>query len=179
MGAGITMIVLLVLIGVVGAIQVARFEKREGLGRPGGYKYRLVRHKYVMGRGYVVERVTDHQRLRWTYLRGKDGLRALSVHGEAYHMDDLQSPTFRPGKELLLVRQPDHPVDPNAIAVFDKKAERQAGYVPAKNAKRLARRLDRGDKVRCISLWEEWNEHQLRASLRVLLVDEGAPVKLR
>ena len=53
------------------------------------------------------------------------------------------------GEELILEREPDNPVDPNAIKVCRTSGE-QLGYIPANvAASGLARDLDRGDLPRC------------------------------
>lgn len=156
--------------GVPGAPMVSDYQ--------GPAHYRLSPFKANHGSGYVVVRLEDNQRLQWSGIKGRDGLWALEIHGEFHHKADLQSSSFTPGRRLALVREPDNPHDPLAIAIFDRERKHQAGYIPAKKAKWLARRLDSGEKFRCISMWERRDDQGNRASLRVLLVKKGAPVKL-
>ena len=53
------------------------------------------------------------------------------------------------GEELILEREPDNAVDPNAIKVCRRSGE-QLGYIPAHvAASGLARDLDRGDTPKC------------------------------
>jgi hypothetical protein len=53
------------------------------------------------------------------------------------------------GEELVLEREPDNPVDPNAIRVLRVTGE-QLGYIPAHvAASGLARDLDRGERPKC------------------------------
>lgn len=55
----------------------------------------------------------------------------------------------RVGEALVLEREPDNPVDPNAIKVLRATGE-QLGYIPAHvAASGLARDLDRGEHPRC------------------------------
>jgi hypothetical protein len=55
----------------------------------------------------------------------------------------------RVGEELVLEREPDNPVDPNAIKVLRVTGE-QLGYIPAQvAASGLAKELDRGERPRC------------------------------
>ena len=87
--------------------------------------------------------------------------------GASYRADALQDDAFVPGRRLALVREPDNPHDPNAVAIFDAERRVQAGYVPAEVAPEL-----RGDE-QAVSLWE-YREGGRRIDLRVLLVPHDA-----
>jgi HIRAN domain len=58
----------------------------------------------------------------------------------------------RAGDELRVYREPDNPVDPNAIAIFAyyKGVERQLGYLPSELAAELAPKLRRGKSLRVV-----------------------------
>lgn len=127
------------------------------------------------GRGYVVKRASDGQRLRWQTLPRSKGMEAVRVAGVSHRADALQKDAFAPGSELKLVREPDNPHDENAVAVFDAEERHQVGYVPAEEAPRIARRLDAGEDLRCFSMFEVLDGGE-RVALRVLLVDEGVHV---
>ncbi len=63
---------------------------------------------------------------------------------------------------LQLVREPDNPHDPNALAIWDAERRVQVGYVPRDVAAELA-----GDE-QAISLW------RVDGGLRVLIVPPDA-----
>ena len=50
---------------------------------------------------------------------------------------------LRRGEQLKLVRQPNNPYDPNAIAVFDSQGN-QLGYIRRELAAEMAYKMDRG-----------------------------------
>jgi hypothetical protein len=77
----------------------------------------------------------------------------------------LQDDAFAPGRRLALVREPDNPHDPNAVAVWDADRRVQGGYVPAEIAPEI-----RGDE-QAMSLWE-YREEGRRIGLRVLIVPQ-------
>lgn len=52
------------------------------------------------------------------------------------------------GETLVLKRQPENPVDPNAVAVF-RENEEQVGFLKKRLAKELSRYLDKGIKYKC------------------------------
>lgn len=117
--------------------------------------------------------------LRWQSLPVSEGLEAIPVSGESYHMEDLQSDAFKPGQELSLVREPDNPhsEEGTATAVMDASETLKAGYIPTEESTRIARKLDRGEEWRCFSMWEVIRDGE-RTSLRVFLVDANASLKL-
>lgn len=56
--------------------------------------------------------------------------------------------TLQPQDELLLVPEPDNPVDPNAVAVFTAAGD-QLGYLEARLARELTLRWKRCIQTRC------------------------------
>ena len=101
--------------------------------------------------------------MRWDDPR----VRVVKVAGASYRADALQDDAFSPGRRLALVREPDNPHDPNAVAIYDADRRVQAGYVPADVARGLA-----GDE-QAVSLWE-YREGGRRIGLRVLIVPHDA-----
>jgi hypothetical protein len=87
-------------------------------------------------------------------------------------MDVLQDDAFAPGRELVLIAEPDNEHDPHAIGVWDAERRLQAGYVPAE----LARDLDAAD-WRAVAL-REWFEEGRRCGLRMLLAPRDAWIGL-
>ena len=78
---------------------------------------------------------------------------------------------------MRLLREPDDPdnaFSPNAIAVLDKNASK-LGYVPPHVAKKIAPRLDGGEQIRCLSVWEMF-EGRKRVDLWAVLIPEGVTV---
>lgn len=51
-----------------------------------------------------------------------------------------------PGTEVKIIREPENRVDANACAVSLRR--KRIGYLPAKVAKEVARRLDNGEEIR-------------------------------
>src|SRR2546426_6882489 len=103
--------------------------------------YRLEPHETDTGRGYVVIRAEDGQRLSWETLPRRDGLESLEVRGESHRTEALQSPAFAAGAPLTLVPEPENPYDPNAVGVWDGARAKQAGYIPREHAARIGKRL--------------------------------------
>jgi hypothetical protein len=79
----------------------------------------------------------------------KAGLHSFLIRGTSYHRAGLTAGRFSPGTQLRLVREPDNPHDPNAIAVYSQ--DNKAGYVPASRAKVLAKLMDSGVKLVAVS----------------------------
>jgi HIRAN domain len=113
--------------------------------------------------GYWLRDAESGDAVRWSDER----LRVIKVAGASYRADALQDPAFAPGARLALVREPDNPHDPNAVAVWDESRRLQAGYVPAEVAASV-----RGDE-QALSLWE-FVEDGRRVGLRVLLAPADA-----
>lgn len=79
------------------------------------------------------------------------GLWSFIVRGTGYHEAAARRGDFRPGRPVRLVREPDNPHDPSAIAVYASGARDLAGYVPRGYAKRLATILDGGADMVAVS----------------------------
>ena len=80
------------------------------------------------------------------------GLWSFTLRGGGYHESALKRGDFRPGAEVRLVREPDNPHDPNAIAVYAAGARDLSGYVPRGYAKRLAKLIDGGADLVALSV---------------------------
>ncbi len=80
------------------------------------------------------------------------GLDSFTVRGTGYHPGAVKAGKFTPGTPVRLVREPDNPHDPNAIAIYADTGRNKAGYVPAARAKRLAKLLDAGVDLVAISV---------------------------
>jgi hypothetical protein len=101
--------------------------------------------------------------MRWDDPR----IRVVKLAGASYRADALQDDAFAPGSRLALVREPDNPHDPAAVAVWDADRRLQAGYVPAEVAPAL-----RGDE-QALALWE-YRQEDRRIGLRVLIASPDA-----
>lgn len=113
--------------------------------------------------GYWLRDAETREPVRWSDER----LRVVPVAGTSYRAEALQDPAFAPGSGLALVREPDNPHDPNAVAVWDEGRRLQAGYVPAEVAPVLT-----GDE-QALSLWE-FLEDGRRVGLRMLIAPSDA-----
>jgi len=108
-------------------------------------------------------RLADGQHLRWQSLPRGEGLESVNVVGERFRLDALQDPSFAAGNAITLEREPANPYDSNAIAVWNAARTLQAGYIPRDDAKRLAKKLDRGERFRVLSIWETFEADRGRA----------------
>lgn len=63
-----------------------------------------------------------------------------SMVGMPHQKTDELVKALQPGTELLLVREPQNPYDPNAIAVWH--GNRRLAYLPSKNNRHLAALMD-------------------------------------
>ena len=131
------------------------------------------RSEFENGRGFVVVRLADDQHLRWQSLPREEGLESVNVVGERYRADTIQDPCFAPGNEITLEREPTNQYDPNAIAVWNAAHTLQAGYIPRDDAKRLAKKLDMGERFRVLTIWETFKGDR-RTGIRLLLLGEEA-----
>jgi hypothetical protein len=89
--------------------------------------------------------------------------------GAEQHVDELQSPAFRPGRSLALVRHPaDDETDPPVIEVRDAASVTTVGVLPAEVAEAVAfYGTDSYEAAFC--LWEWRTETGQRFALRLLL----------
>ena len=117
--------------------------------------------------GYWLRDAETEEPVRWSDER----LKVVKVAGASYRAEALQDDAFAPGRSLALVREPDNPHDPNAVAIWDEGRRLQAGYVPAEIAGELS-----GDE-QAVSLWEFAEEGQ-RVGLRVLIAPKSAWIGL-
>ena len=112
--------------------------------------------------GYHLRDAETGDRVAWEDPR----IRVVPVAGVSYRPEALDDPSFEPGRRLALVREPENPHDPNAVAIWNEERTAQAGYVPREIAPELA-----GDE-QAISLW------RVEGGFRVLIVPAGAWVGL-
>lgn len=125
------------------------------------------------GRGYVPVRVRDEQRLRWETLTPGYGIQSARVVGTGHRPKSvLQDPAFALGQPVALVREPENPYDRYAIAVWDPDRQMHLGYIQKKRASRLAKRLDKGEDLRAVVMWETRKGSE-RVGVRLLIVHEG------
>ena len=92
-------------------------------------------------------------------------IRVVRVAGVSYRPEALPDPSFDPGRRRALVREPENPHDPQAVAIWNEERSLQLGYVPAAVAGELA-----GDE-QAVSLW------RVDGGLRVLLAPPDAWIK--
>jgi len=141
----------------------------------GDVKYALERAEFENGRGFVVVRLSDFERLSWHTLPRSHGLESINVVGEQFYSPGIRHPSFAPGSLLSLQREPQNQYDPNAIAVWNADRSVQAGYLPKEDAARHARKWGEGAPIRAYAMWEILQGDE-RVGLRVLLLSEGASI---
>ena len=134
------------------------------------YDYELMESEFDNGRGLVVRRLSDGQKLAWRSLPGSDGLESINVVGEQHYLAALQNKAFAYGQSILVKPEPDNQYDPNAVAVYDADGKHQIGYLPKEDCKRLLNKMKK-KRFACISMWETW-EGKKRVGLRLLLIEE-------
>jgi hypothetical protein len=78
-------------------------------------------------------------------LRTLSSLQVSSVAGFHYHRAIGVWSFLREGEELKLVREPQNPFDPAAVAIYFRNDK--LGYVPRGENDRLAGMLDRGERL--------------------------------
>ena len=131
--------------------------------------YQLIPSKGGLGRGFIVRRVTDDQRLRWKTVPKGGGLWSFNVVGERHRPKALADQRFAAGRWVSLVPEPDNPHDRNAVAVWDAQQRIQLGYVPRDEARLLVKQLGKWEPLRCLVIWESI-EHRKRTGVRLLLI---------
>lgn len=82
----------------------------------------------------------------------KAGLYSFTLRRTGYYEAAVRTGRFTPGAPLRLVREPENPHDPNAIAVYAERGRNKAGHVPKGYAKRLAPMLDDGAALVAVSV---------------------------
>jgi hypothetical protein len=139
--------------------------------------FELVPYSTTGGRGYVVQRTKDKQRLSYWSLPVSQGLYAFDVAGTSYRKEALQDSAFNPGKRLAILPEPDNPVDPQALAVWDSAHKLHIGYVPNDCPPKMKKRMIEEEGSTYISMWEN-REGKERVGLRVLVIMPNAKIKL-
>lgn len=140
--------------------------------------YQLVPHRTDNGRGYVVERTNDGQRLHWRTVPLKTRLFPINIVGESRRLFELRDPSFGAGAQLSLKPEPDNPYDPDAVSVWNADRSLQAGYIPAEEAARVGQLILDWNPTAFV-MWESFDEGGRRVALRILLVAEDADVEWR
>ena len=138
--------------------------------------FELVQHSTSGGKGYVVQRTKDKQRLSYWSLPVSQGLYAFDVAGTSYRKEALQDSAFSPGKRLAVLPDPANPVDPEALAVWDSTHKLHIGYVPEDCSHKMKKRMIE-EGLTYISIWEN-RVGKERVALRVLAISPNVKIKL-
>jgi hypothetical protein len=99
---------------------------------------------------------------------GQQGLLITKVAGISYRAEAAQDPAFAAGKALAVVRDAGNPHDPNAVAIWDGGRRKHVGFVPRELARAVALRLDAGEELSAVSLWE-WQKRGERVGVKILV----------
>lgn len=82
----------------------------------------------------------------------KLGIYAFRARGVSFHDEAVTTAGLSAGAKVRLVREPDNPHDPNAVALHAGDAAEPFGYVNTQNAARISRVLDVGGLLAAITL---------------------------
>lgn len=74
-----------------------------------------------------------------------------NLRGEGHHQAECRAGDFTPGTPVRLVREPDNPHDPNAVAVHDHHRDGVAAYLDGTRAKAVSKVLDSGRPLAAVS----------------------------
>ena len=80
------------------------------------------------------------------------GIYVSQLRGEAHHQAECRAGNFHPGEPVRLIREPENPYDPNAVAVYDATGQYMAAYVNKQKARTLAKLIDSGAEIEAISI---------------------------
>ena len=100
------------------------------------------------------------------------GLWSFTVRGTGHHQQAAKWGDFSLRAPIKLVREPDNPHDPHAIAVYARRGKNLAGYVPRGYAKRLAKLMDAGKDLVAVSTRGSLSGHE-GVSPQVLVVERS------
>lgn len=139
--------------------------------------FELVQHSTTGGKGYVVQRTKDKQKLSYWSLPVSQGLYAFDVAGTSYRKEALQDSAFSPGKRLAILPDPANPVDPEALAVWDSAHKFHIGFVPKDCSSAMKKRMIEEEGYTYLSMWEN-REGKTRVGLRVLVIRPDVKIKL-
>lgn len=143
-----------------------------------GKEYELVPFDGDQGKGFVIRRTSDGQKLNWRGLPKSAGLESLNVVGVQHTGDALQGDQFGTGQAVKLVPEPDNQFDPNAVAVWDAQEETRVGYLPKEDAARYRKKMEK-DAYYGVVMWEAFEGKKKRTGLRILIVRQDAVAKVR
>ena len=109
------------------------------------------------------------------------GVRVVGVAGAGrHHADALESEAVAPGQPLRLLRDPDNPHDPNAIAVHPAaEGSEQVGWVPRELAAEIAPELDAGRPWSAVVLREQRRSPRDPRDGLTMLLAPAAEIVLR
>jgi hypothetical protein len=119
------------------------------------------------GKGFIVERVKDEERLAWDELPVGKGIMSFPVAGTSHRPLPLQDPRFAVGRRLALIADPKNPYDRNAIGVWSGDGRVQVGFVPADLTARVRRYF--GDGFVASVMGETWADER-RVGIRAFLM---------
>lgn len=126
---------------------------------PDATGYMSRRGEAVGGSGYQLDCQSQNPAMLWDTVPEVDlpGVDIIRVAGSSFRPHALQDSAFEPGNRLRLLPEPENKHDRDAIAIWDAGLRLQAGYVPAKLAPVIGRRLREG-RVRVVrSIWQ-WRD---------------------
>src|SRR5438045_2418755 len=70
----------------------------------------------------------------------------VSITGGRYHSNSLRQSAFDPGQRVMILPEPENPIDPEALAVWDSSKAYHCGYIPTSYLDRV-RRFEAGGLI--------------------------------
>jgi hypothetical protein len=129
----------------------------------------------IYGRGWVIhDSKTDSAFEEADPLLDDASILIFNVRGVTFHKDALQQSCFNPGHEVLIVPEPDNPVDEDALAVWDTRRRHHLGYVPKERTWRFRVSLD-GNRDSRAYVWWDWHKtNGERCGVKVVMLPHPA-----
>jgi hypothetical protein len=129
----------------------------------------------IYGRGWVIhDATTDSAFEEADPLLDDASILVFNVRGVTFHKAALQQSCFNPGHEVLIVPEPDNPVDEDALAVWDASRRHHLGYVPKERTWRFRLSLD-GNRDSRAYVWWDWHKtNGERCGVKVVMLPHPA-----
>ena len=134
----------------------------------GDWNMESVDGEILNGTGYLLRDQHDLAVSYDDFRLGKQGVLITKVAGISYRPKAAQDEAFAPGNIVLLLRDAENPHDQNAVGIWDAKLATQVGFIPRELAPSVSRRLDEGEQLSAVSVWQ-WHKLGQRVGLKILV----------
>jgi hypothetical protein len=132
----------------------------------------------IYGRGWVIhDSTTDRAFEEADPLLDGASILIFNVRGVTFRKGALQQPCFNPGHKVLIVPEPDNPVDKDALAVWDASRRHHLGYVPKERTWRFRISLGANRDSRAYVWWDWHKTNGERCGVKVVLLPYPAALE--